>query len=380
MTAVAVAKQTTDSELVYLDRSKLERLLIARGLSNNRLKDMLNTDGATGQRLPQERGSASRNTVDKAFRGEGVRRDVAKFIADYFACSVLELLDPRDPHYEPPTKTSMGLEWEWTVDEALKPGGRTATNGLHFFLCRMKHRHTEGRFGRGKFYLLSGLAASDRDRKREQLQRHPEVCHRIGQHPHLAEVISSTPTAGEDGWWVVERWLDAIALSDRLAAGRFPPADLPRLMREIASGLGALHRAQIVMRELAPSRVLLVKEDGRAVLTDFELAKLLAGGPTVSPGNEWPEDPYRAEEVGPSEVTVQADLYSWARILVHAAIGQLPDRGEDIGALTRGGLPKKVWAIARRCLELAPSHRPTSMQEVEEVLRDWKWRGSADRR
>ena len=63
-------------------------------------------------------------------------------------------------------------------------------------------------------------------------------------------------------------------------------------MREIAGGLSALHRAQIVMRELAPSRVLLAKSDGRAVLTDFELAKLLAGGPTVSPGEEWPEDPY----------------------------------------------------------------------------------------
>jgi len=285
-----VAKQTTDPELVYLDSFKLKRLLIERGLSDSRLKELLSPVEVRGQNSP--RAGVARNTLDKALRGDGVRRDVAKFIAEYFDCNVLDLLAPRDPCYVPPLSTTTGMEWEWTIDEALQRGGRMAANGLHFVLFRMKHRHTEGQLGRGKFYLLSGLTASDRERKREQLQ------------PQLAEVISSTPTAGEDGWWVVERWFDGTPLSEMLSAGGFPPADLPRLMREIADGLIALHRAKIVMRELAPSRVLLAKSDGRAVLTDFELAKLLAGGPTVSPGDEWPEDPYRAEEVGPGEVTV----------------------------------------------------------------------------
>ena len=375
-----MAKLTTDRELVYLDSFKLKRFLIERGLSDSRLKDLLNGDEAANQRSPNDRVTVARNTIDKALRGDGVRRDVAKFIADYFECNVLDLLDPRDPYYVPPTTTTTGMEWEWTIDEALQRGGRMAANGLHFVLFRMKHRHTRGQLGRGKFYLLSGLAASDRDRKREQLQRHPQVCQQIGLHPQLAEVISSTPTAGEDGWWVVERWLDGTPLSEMLSAGRFPPADLPRLMREIAGGLIALHRAKIVMRELAPSRVLLAKSDGRAVLTDFELAKLLAGGPTVSPGDEWPEDPYRAEEVGPGEVTVQADLYSWARILVHAATGRLPGRGEDINVVAKCGLPKRVWVTAQRCLEPAHSLRPASMGEVEEVIRDWKWRGPVNER
>lgn len=373
-----MAKPTTDPELVYLDSFKLKRLLIERGWSDTRLKDLLNAVEVQGRQSPHDRVAVGRNTIDKALRGDGVRRDVATFIANYFECSTLELLAPRDPCYLPPLSTTTGMEWEWSIDEALQRGGRMAANGLHFVLFRMKHRHTGGQLGRGKFYLLSGLAASDRDRKREQLQRHPVVCSKIGRHPNLAEVISSTPTAGEDGWWVVERWIDGTPLSEILSAGRFQPADLPRLMREIASGLSALHRAQIVMRELAPSRVLLAKADGRAVLTDFELAKLLAGGPTVSPGEEWPEDPYRAEEVGPGEVTVQADLYSWARVLVHAATGHLPGRGEDIEVVARCGLPKRVWVTVQSCLEPAPSNRPASMEDVEQVIRDWKWRGSVD--
>ena len=375
-----MAKQTIDPELVYLDSTKLRKLVIEHGLSDGRLNELLNKS-YDDQRIPRhERNGMSRNTQDKAFRGEGVRRDVAKFIADFFQCKVSDLVDPRDPSFEPPTTMISGAEWEWTIDEALQNCGRVAANGLHFFLFRMKHRHIPSRLGRGKFYLLSGLAVADRERKRELLQRHAFVSNQVGLHPHLAEVISSTPTAGDGGWWVVERWLDAIPLAEVLTTGRFQPADLPRLMREIAAGLSALHRAQIVMRELAPSRVLLAKADGRAVLTDFELAKLLAGGPTVSPGDEWPEDPYRAEEVGPGEVTVQADLYSWARILVHAATGRLPGRGEDINVVAKCGLPKRVWVTAQRCLEPAHSLRPASMGEVEEVIRDWKWRGPVNER
>ena len=43
-----MAKQTTDPELVYLDSFKLKRLLIERGWSDTRLKDLLNADRSAG--------------------------------------------------------------------------------------------------------------------------------------------------------------------------------------------------------------------------------------------------------------------------------------------------------------------------------------------
>ncbi len=63
------------------------------------------------------------------------------------------------------------------------------------------------------------------------------------------------------------------------------------VMREIVDALARLHESGVVMRELAPSRILITAETFRAVLSDFELAKLLSGAPTVSPDGDWPDDP-----------------------------------------------------------------------------------------
>ena len=155
-----------------------------------------------------------------------------------------------------------GVEWEWKFDGFLQLGGRRASNGLHFFLCRMVHRHTAGRLGRGKFYVLPGLGAEEREQKREHLKRHADVCLKLGRHPQLAENESSTPTLDNEYWWVVDRWVGDRSLSDYLSpiaasnsSERKPwPAgpELSRLMKEIATGLAVLHEAGVIMRELAP--------------------------------------------------------------------------------------------------------------------------------
>ena len=350
--------QKVDPELVYLDPQKLARLLVNAGLSDHQLKDRLELE-------------LSRNTVGKVLAGGGVRRDGAKVVADFFGQDVLALLSPQDRLYVPPVQMPDGVPWEWQRESILEPGGRRASNGLHYFLCKMKHCHTPGLIGRGKFYLLSGLASADRLQKREQLSRHAEVCSRIESQPHLAANLSSTPIAADEGWWIVDRWIESTPLSDHLGKAPLPSDRLPRLMKEVACGLSALHRANVVMRELAPSRILIAESDGRAVLTDFELAKLLAGSPTVSPDEPWPEDPYRAPEVDSGNVSPASDLYGWGRILVHAACGELPGPGRDIDALTRVGLPKSVWGIARRCLQVDPGDRPQNIEEVLQAMRKW---------
>jgi serine/threonine protein kinase len=348
----------TDPELVYLDPQKLARLLVNAGLSDHQFKDRLESH-------------LSRNTVGKILAGAGVRRDGAKVVADFFDTDVLSLLSPRDRLYVPPIQTPNGVPWEWERESVLDPGGRRAANGLHYFICRMKHRHTPGLHGRGKFYLLSGLPSAVREQKREQLRRHAEVCSRISPHPHLAENLSSTPIEAHEGWWVVDRWVESRQLSEQLGGVPLSSERLARLMKDLASALSALHRAGVVMRELAPSRVLIATADGRALLTDFELAKLLSGSPTVSPDEPWPEDPYRAPEVDSGTVSPAADLYSWARILVHAACGVLPSPGRDVSALDQLHLPKSVWGTTRRCLAIDPAERPQHTEDVLQAIQKW---------
>lgn len=92
-------------------------------------------------------------------------------------------------------------------------------------------------------------------------------------------------------------------------------------MREIAIGLKALHNEGIILRELRPTTILLREGTGTVLLTDFELAKLSDGRPTVS-RDRWPRNPYRANEVGAPTIDTTVDLYSWGRILVRAVCGK----------------------------------------------------------
>jgi serine/threonine protein kinase len=141
-------------------------------------------------------------------------------------------------------------------------------------------------------------------------------------------------------------------------------------MQEIALGLEALHKADIVFRELAPSRVLIGDDDERAVLSDFELAKLLAGsGPSVS--DDWPEDRYRAPEVEGGSATIQADLFSWGRVFLHAALGNLPGNEPPESLVRELDLPKGLRSVLSDCLSPIPADRPKSLTLLLKELSRW---------
>ena len=87
---------------------------------------------------------------------------------------------------------------------------------------------------------------------------------------------------------------------------------------------------------------------------------------------DWPDDPYRAPEVKSGKTEPRSDLYSWARILSHAALGQLPPPGEDVVAISKLGLPKSVWKVATDCLAPGPSSRPENIKVVLKAINRWQ--------
>jgi len=116
---------------------------------------------------------------------------------------------------------------------------------------------------------------------------------------------------------------------------------------------------------------LIRESDGRAILTEFELAKLIDRGPTVST-DQWPVDPYRAGEADSDDVDVRADIYSWARIGVHALLGELPEAGLDRLALEKIDLPPSVRDCLKSSTAVFRSDRPASTELVIPVIEEWK--------
>ncbi|WP_437191136.1 protein kinase domain-containing protein [Planctomicrobium sp. SH527] len=343
-----------DPKLVYLDPFLMDRARKDQGLSRKALSTKV---------------KVAFNTTQEMFRSGGVQPATAKRLADALGVRVTEVLASWDPHYVPPASPSG--PWspipEWETIGYLEQG-RLAANGLYYIVCRMQHRHTPSRQGRGKFYHLSWMPQKLRKDIQVKLSRHPEVCARIGSHPQIALHLSSI-SAEPQGWWVIDDWCGEKSLSDVLEEGPYPRELLSRLLLEIANGLAAMHRSEIVFRELAPSRVLIADKNGRAVLTDFELAKLLDGSPSVS--SDWPEDPFRAPEIDGGTATIRSDLYSLGALTAAAIAGRTPAAGEAKAILSDAGLPKRLGNLLRKCVEPIPDRRPEGLSPLLRELERW---------
>lgn len=347
--------KTVDPQLVYLDPVLVDRRRLNAGMSRKKLA----TEALVAF-----------NTVRELFQGGGVQAHTARVIARALGCDVVDLLAPWDPRYAAP-EDGRGL-WrgsaEWEVMGYLEQS-RLAANGLYYIVCRMRHRHTAGRQGRGKFYHLSWVPAAKQEELRSRLSRHAEVCARVGAHSYLALNLVSTPLAGSEGWWVIDEWVGEKTLAERLRDGPLEAAAAARLLHEVAMGLERLHSRQIVFRELAPSRILIADEDGRAVLTDFELAKLMDGGVSVS--SEWPEDPFRAPEVDSGMVEVQADYYSFAKVAIAAFGGDAASDDVAPELFAEVGMPQRLANRLVKCLEPVWERRPMKLEPVMSDLRRW---------
>ena len=128
-------------------------------------------------------------------------------------------------------------------------------------------------------------------------------------------------------------------LKHRLTAGPLPHDEAKDIALQIANGLEAAHAAQVMHRDLKPSNVLL-SPDGRAVLSDFGLARVL-GAMLPDEVSGTPEYMAPEQRLG-QDVDPRVDIYAFGAI-VH----ELTDS-------------PRLRAIAAECCRPAPAERPTA--------------------
>ena len=337
------------------DPLKLKRLRVAAGLTVQEFRQLADLD---------------RTTVAKILRGDAVfLKSIATAAENVFEIhNPMELLHPDElramgVQTDVPTP---GHVLEWEIVDYLS-GWKVTSNGLQYQTVKLAHRYLKNRFARGKCYELRHLNSAERNDIEHYLHRHAEVCGQVGRNANIVRNITAVPAEGL--WWVLDEWESGVTLEERLRHGPLGSFELRVVMTGIAHGLAALHKSKIIRRELSPQSVLLRERDDLPLLTDLELAKLTQGGRTVSP-DEWPDDPYRALEVtGETPIDLRADLHSWGRIFVHAATGQLCERGAE--NLTDVELPDPVREIVMQTVAVARTLRPDGFREILKVLKRW---------
>lgn len=341
--------------MVRVDLEELRRLTLVRGWNQGDLIEESGLGKATIQRIVQT-GQARMSSLRE--------------IADAFGVRPADLIDPVEfgtSESDGNASTNFESTGEWLIGEPLTDV-RTASNGLQHRAFRMKHRHQSGRFGRGKRYELTRMPDEAADRLRAKLVRHATVCDRAGRSRCFPTCYATYPESGRWVWWVIDEWVDGVTLEECLSETRPPLSQAAQWAWQLGEALAQLHEVGVIRRELSPSNIL-VRSDQSLMLTDFELAKLVESGPTVS--EDWPEDPYRAPEVGAGAPSPAADWYSWGRVVAHAVSGELPALGAEPNAVAKRA-PKAVTELISRCVCQRPKQRPEKWSEVREAVASWR--------
>src|SRR3989454_2898043 len=165
--------------------------------------------------------------------------------------------------------------------------------------------------------------------------------------------------------------------------GPLRPEEGARLLRDVAWALAHAHERGVVHRDVKPDNILLDSATGRAVVSDFGIARVGAGGGTTGPqrvrGTAEYMSPEQASGLG---VDARSDLYSLGVVGYHALSGRLPfDAPDGYAMLARHieapppplasvapHVPRRLAQVVDRCLNKEPSARfPSGVHLAEAV-------------
>ncbi len=123
-------------------------------------------------------------------------------------------------------------------------------------------------------------------------------------------------------------YIDGESVRDRVEReGRLTQALTRRILREVAWALGYAHARGIVHRDIKPNNVLIEHATGRAMVTDFGIAKITEGEATqlTTPGGVVGTVTYMAPEQARGEKAIdgRADIYSLGLVAYYMLSGNV---------------------------------------------------------
>jgi serine/threonine protein kinase len=170
---------------------------------------------------------------------------------------------------------------------------------------------------------------------RGELARDPEFVTRFQRealaaaklsHPNIVHVYDAGLADGI--YYIAMDYVDGGSLRDLLDQGPLPTERAIGIAIQMANALDYAHQQSLIHRDVKPNNVLMTR-DGRPLLTDFGIAKLLDSAGLTRTGTAIGTPEYMAPEQVQAQVTdARTDIYALGIVLYEMLTGQVPFRGQ----------------------------------------------------
>jgi hypothetical protein len=163
---------------------------------------------------------------------------------------------------------------------------------------------------------------------------------------------------------------------------RLEPVEVVHIGSEVAEALTCAHKAGIIHRDVKPANILL-SDDGRVLVTDFGIAKVLDEPDLTRTSQLLGTVKYLApEQVESGPVDARTDVYALGAVLYEALCGEAPFRADTSAALALArlhrdptpphdvvaGVPPQLEHAVLRALARKPADRFRSAEDLRTAL------------
>ncbi|EYT81642.1 protein kinase [Streptomyces sp. Tu 6176] len=220
----------------------------------------------------------------------------------------------------------------------------------------------------------AGLPAAQAGRLYARLEREAWAAARVA----AGNVVTVHDVVTDGGRpWIVMELVRGRSLADLLRTrGRLEPREAARIGAEVLAALRAVHGAGVLHRDVKPANVLLA-DDGRAVLSDFGIARMEGTAGLTMAGEVVGSPEYIAPEQALGRAPgAEADLWSLG-VLLHTAVqGRSPFRKDDALATLRAVVDEEpppphlagpLTPVIGTLLRKDPAERATAEQTARDL-------------
>jgi hypothetical protein len=209
------------------------------------------------------------------------------------------------------------------------------------------------------------------------------------RHPNIVQVYDFDFDATRELYYMVMEHIDGPTLRARLMqvafqGEKFGIPEAIRITRDLAGALSYAHARGMVHRDLKPGNIMF-DSDGRVVLTDFGIARIISGPSVTASGSMIGTPAYMSPEQGLGQSgDHRSDIYSLGIVLYQLITGTTPFNADTPIAIVlkhvneplpapsgmNPDIPEGLERIVYKALAKAPEERYQNVDEMAAHLGD----------